>query len=675
LSLSLLAPASLALLALGILPVLAHLTRQRPTERVAFGAMLLIQRLVKRLRRRRTLKDRLLLLLRALAVLLLALAAAGPQLLTPGDIPEYGGSGRVVLVVDRSMSMRLIDGGASLLSRARGLASKRVSSLPPGTKVGLITYADEAEPLTTELIDDHERVSNLIARIEPSRGSSNLKDALLEARRMLEGEPGEVLLFTDEAGPTMVPSANEELARLVDAGSAVLPQVVHAEPPRNVAVVRATYGDGLEGGQVVVRLVNYGPDPLEVPCEVELPDGARIPVFVDLPPEGEAEARVTIPREALGGVGEVHCDDPDLPGDDRRYFHLPRVGASRVLVVDGDPGDTPTASEVYFLERALAPWGGVKSGVTPDVISPAGLSALDPDEHRVVFLANVSDPRPVGAHLRDFVRRGGALVISAGDNVTADRYNAALGPLLPSPLRKPRSLADRAEDPVPLRLPDLDLELFSPFSRAGRGGFTRIGAWRVLTFTPYTDGGDVRTLLSFEGGAPALVERTFGSGRVLVWTSSMDLAWSNLPLQATFMPLIQRMVETLGAGGSSRVGRVDALLGTQVRVPLEDIDGALEVRGPTGLVRSTVEGSSVVFSPEEPGGYEVALAGGPSVAWVAVNVDGAESDVRRSHSVAEAESELDPELFVRRTDLGSPALALGLLLALGSALLAVLGGP
>jgi hypothetical protein len=83
----------------------------------------------------------------------------------------------------------------------------------------------------------------------------------------------------------------------------------------------------------------------------------------------------------------------------------------------------------------------------------------------------------------------------------------------------------------------------------------------------------------------------------------------------------------------------------------------------------------VVFSPEEPGGYEVALAGGPSVAWVAVNVDGAESDVRRSHSVAEAESELDPELFVRRTDLGSPALALGLLLALGSALLAVLGGP
>ena len=83
---------------------------------------------------------------------------------------------------------------------------------------------------------------------------------------------------------------------------------------------------------VTIRVTNFGPDVVEVPCTVVLPDGAEIPIFVELPPEGEAEERITVPREAKGGVGRATCEDPDLPFDDSRYFHLPRVGASRVLV-------------------------------------------------------------------------------------------------------------------------------------------------------------------------------------------------------------------------------------------------------------------------------------------------------------------------------------------------------
>ena len=63
--LSFLAPAALALAAFVALPILAHMARQVPRERRAFGAMLLLDRVVKRLRRRRRLKDPLLLLLRA----------------------------------------------------------------------------------------------------------------------------------------------------------------------------------------------------------------------------------------------------------------------------------------------------------------------------------------------------------------------------------------------------------------------------------------------------------------------------------------------------------------------------------------------------------------------------------------------------------------------------------
>ncbi len=683
-SLGMAAPLALLLGAGLALPVLAHMARQIPRDRQAFGAMLLLQRVVKRLKRRRRVKDLPLLLLRLAALVALVLAATGLELTYPGGVPDYGGSGRVVLVVDRSMSMSAVAAtgidleeglkGGTLLHEAVQRAVGTLRGLPDTVQVGLVVYDDEAVRLTSELTTDRGRLEAALLGLTPSYGGSDLRSALLEARRLLEGEPGEVLLFSDEAGPDQVTSAQTEIAALVDQGSSVLPQKVSVDPPRNVALVAASYGDGLEGGQVRFRAMNYGPDPMELACEVTLPDGANIRVFADLPPMGEGEEGITIPTEARGGVGEVRCDDPDLPLDDARYFHLPRVGASRVLVVDGDPGDTPIRSEVYFLERALAPWGGTQSGLTLDVTPPAGLLDLDADEHRVVFLANVSDPRPYGPKLVDFVRRGGSVVISGGDNVTAERYNAALGAILPGRLRLPRAIASVDEEGVPLTLPDAQEELFSPFRRSGRQGFARVRAHTVLTFDDLVESDEVKVLMRWENGLPALVERKVGAGRVLVWTTSVDLGWSDLPLQAVFMPMMQRLVGVLGGDAGSRALRIDGVVGRRVEVPLPELNVEPVVLGPQGEEQpSRIEGSSLLFTPERPGPYEVQLSSGPTLAWAAVNTIPEESDVRPGASVEAVERELDPELLTQHVDLARPLWGLGLLAFVLQALISLRG--
>ena len=669
-SLSLGAPLALILGALVALPVLAHMARQVPRERKAFGAMLLLHRAVKRLKRRRRVKDPLLLLLRVLAVALIALAAAAPELSYPDGVPEFGGSGRVVVVLDRSMSMGSVQAGTTLLQRAREDAVSLVGELPDGVAVGLVVYDTDAVAVTSELTTDHARVAAALTATQPSYGVSNLRAGLLEARRLLGGEPGEVVLFSDEAGPGQVADARPELEALLSLGSSVVPRTVRAEPARNVAIVSARYGDGLEGGQVTVRLMNYGPDAIEVPCEVTLPDGASIPIFADLPPAGPAEERITIPTEAEGGVGSVSCEDPDLPADDARYFHLPRVGASRVLVVDGDPGDTPIRSEVYFLERALAPWGGLKSGVTIDVTTPVGLLDLEPERHRVVFLANVADPRPFGPRLTEFVRKGGSVVVTAGDSVTADRYNAALAGVLPARIRSSRSIADRDEEGVPADMPDLDAELFGPFRRGGRDGFRRVRTHTLLTLEPFDAADDVQVLLRWSNGMPALIERSLGSGRVLLWTSTLDLGWGNLPLQSVFMPLVQRMVGYLGGDAGAGAARIDAVVGQPVAVPLPDLAVEPKVLGPDGeAVRSRIDGQRLLFTPEAPGAYQLALESAPPLAWVAANVPAEESDVRAYDSVVAAEREIAPELLTRRIDLAGFAwvLALALVAAQGLA--------
>jgi len=660
--LSLFAPLALLLSVFALLPLVAHLARQTPRTRQPFGAMLLLERVVKRLRRRSRVKDPLLLLLRILALLALILALAGPQWTMPGGPAEYGATGQVVLVVDRSLSMSLQESGATLLQRAREEAADVVETLPEGVSLGLVVYDDEALRLTNALTADHQRVAAQIDAIQPSSGGSNLRGALLEARRLLGGEPGEILLFSDEAGPRMVAEATSEIERIVATGSAILSQRIHADPPRNVAVTQARYRDGIEGGQVILRVANFGPDPTEVGCEVTLPDGASIPIFVDLPPDGEAEERITIPRKAQGGVGEVRCDDPDLTLDDARYFHLPKIGASRVLVVDGDPGDTPTRSEIYFLERALAPWGGLRSGVSIDVTTPVGLLDLDPDVHRVVFLANVPDPRPFGPRLTEFVRGGGNLVLTGGDNVTTDRYNAALGSILPAPLRQSRALADRAEQGMPVALPDVRAPLFQPFRRGGRRGFTEIRSHTALTFEPFdASDDDVDVLLSYDNGLPALVERRIGSGRVVVWTSTVDLGWGNLPLQAVFMPLVQRLVSYLGGEAGTMQARFEGTVGQPVSITLPDLAIEPTVQGPDGPVRSRIQGAELTFTPDKAGAYRIEIESAPPLAWVAVNVDPAESDVRRTQSVESVERELSPELLTTQLDLSPWFLGLALL--------------
>jgi hypothetical protein len=657
--------------ALLVLPILAHLARQAPRVRRAFGAMLLIERVVKRLRRRRRVKDPVLLAMRLGALLALLLGLASPFLTVPGGTAEYGATGRVVLVVDRSLSMGLLDSGGTLLQRAREDAQGVLDDLPDGTLVGVISYADDAERLTASLTADRGRAGAQLASIAPSHGASALRAALVEARLLLGGEPGEVVLFTDEAGPRMVGEAETEIGRLVAAGSTVFPRISRGDPARNVAVTTASFGDGVEGGAVTFRAANFGPDALELPCEVTLPDGAKIPVFADVPPGGEAEERITIPREAAGGVGTVWCEDPDLPADDHRYFHLPRVGASRVLVVDGDPGDTPIRSEIYFLERALAPWGGVRTGVTIDVTTPVGLLELDPEVHRVVFLANVADPRPFGPRLTEFVRGGGNLVISGGDNVTADRYNAAFDAILPASIRKASAVAAPGELGIAVALPDQGAPMFAPFTRSGRSGFSRVRSHTVLTFDPFEDSESVSVLLRYDNGLPALVERTIGSGRVVVWTGTFDLGWGNLPLQAVFMPMVQRLVGYLGAEAGGRVTRLDGVVGFPVVVQLPGSSLEPQVLGPDGEpVRSRLDGSRLLFVPRTPGAYQVGLPDAPPSVWVAVNVDPDESDVRTYGSVAAVERALDPKLLTRNVELGRPLLGFGLVMLLGAAALA-----
>ena len=172
-----------------------------------------------------------------------------------------------------------------------------------------------------------------------------------------------------------------------------------------------------------------------------------------------------------------------------------------------------------------------------------------------------------------------------------------------------------------------------------------------MTLEAYEDNQDISTLLHYESGVPALVERKVGSGRVLVWTSSLDWDWSNFPLQAIFMPYMQRLVSYLGVRRGPQRDLRPVRWVTLFKYPPKP-QFRLEVVGPDGPIRSTLEGSKLLFTPLVPGAYEVTVPDAPPLAWVAVNVDTIESDVCRTDGLSELQLYVKPDLILRRFPLG-----------------------
>jgi hypothetical protein len=172
--------------------------------------------------------------------------------------------------------------------------------------------------------------------------------------------------------------------------------------------------------------------------------------------------------------------------------------------------------------------------------------------------------------------------------------------------------------------------IFEPFRAARTGDFSSARFYSYRSAVPVKG---AQTLARFDDGAPALVERRVGNGRVLMWTSSLDLAWNDLPVKSVFLPFVHRMATTLAAykdkpawltvGEVVEPARPAATPGAARAVPPR------LVLTPSGE-RVTLDGEGPdVLELGEQGFYEIRAQGrdaAPAVS-VASNLDLSESDL------------------------------------------------
>jgi hypothetical protein len=138
---------------------------------------------------------------------------------------------------------------------------------------------------------------------------------------------------------------------------------------------------------------------------------------------------------------------------------------------------------------------------------------------------------------------------------------------------------------------------------------------------------DDRVLVRLDDGTPLLLERPVGAGRVLLFTSSLDREWNDLPVQPVFVPFVAGLANHLlgGAGFTS-----EADLGSTLAVRAMGLAGG-QIFDPRGEKALALGGSEDVLL-DQVGFYEV--VGGGNTEIVAVNFDPRESDLTQLDAAA-----------------------------------------
>jgi hypothetical protein len=301
---------------------------------------------------------------------------------------------------------------------------------------------------------------------------------------------------------------------------------------------------------------------------------------------------------------------------------VPVRDAVRALLAGDGKGD-------LFLKQALSPDGlSKRSPVAIEPAHPVELETRDLSQIDLVILSNVRSLAAASwQRLREFVRGGGGLLVFGGEEVDPSGYTpAASQGVLPLSVQGRKSERDKSS----LEIMDPAHAVFAPFS-GGMNGDLSIRAFRTwLVMEPLPDP-DARVLARFKGSSPAIVEREIGSGRVLVFASSADPSWNDLPSYgAPYVPLMHLLVRhAIGRTGAP----VSAVVGEALSVPLPRRHGArARVAWPGGKAEDYLlepEQRELPIERAQRQGHVVVSFDAAPVAGFAVNVDPRESKRER----------------------------------------------
>jgi hypothetical protein len=664
------------------LPLLIHLINMRRHQRVQWAAMDFLLESQKRNKKWILLRQILLLMLRTSAVALIVCMLAGPVLMSQwGSLLGSGLTHHIVLLDDTySMADRWNNTSAwreaksavdEVLDQATTQPGHQKLTLLRFSQVPRLSAGQEVEFADRELNrQTADEVNSRLEKIDVSEmaiAPAEVFQAVLALPDSGDGESKVVYVISDFRKRDWAANAQakQHLTQLREKVADLhLIQCVEESRP-NLAITKLEPESGIRAAGVetwmLLSVANYG-DELAVAVPVSiLQDEEKLPAveFDEIAPGEEVTRRFRVAFPSSG----AHELQAQLPGDavatdNHRYFACDVPNSFPLLLVDG----SPAGDDGFYLRTALSPGGSNKPGWSPRVEPVSFLRNHEELKNfAAIFLLDVSrlDEAEVSA-LEEYVKQGGGLAIFLGPESQRTFYNEALyrdgTGLMPVDLDIPTQLmSDLEENTADVVVTDHPVFRIFSGQRNSFLSVAQVNFYFAIQPTTAEPDPDVRVVARLQNGAPFVVEKKFGAGRVVVQLCKLSPkatslgVWSNWSLNPVFPVVANELAGYLTA--TQRKADAEEV-GNELRFDLAEAEYEPEIQ-----VHSPASDTLISLTPQTADGQYVVDAGRGDVSgiwrfglqprqkaapsrYIAVNVANGEGDLHHLDG-SSLERELD----------------------------------
>jgi hypothetical protein len=524
-------PLYLFALAAVAVPILIHIFSRRRVPEVPFSTIRFLSGSDRRSMMRINMRRLLLLLLRVLAVALIALAFARP--VVRGSLAALfptGGSRAACILLDRSFSMGVEGNEGVAFDRAVARVGAIVDNLERGDEVSLVLFDTKSEIVYNGELE-RQAVRDALRNARLSWAGTDLRGAAAFGERLLAASRREVreLYIVSDFQKTGMGRAGAALP----VRAFLLP--VQSNVEANVSVERVVAPSvALHEGETAelgIVLRNRSRTlAAKFPLEVSLGGRRVMEKEIEIPPDDYRTERAAFPVERAGWVdGVVKKRSDRLPADDTRYFALDVRRRTRVLLIADEGG--------FYLEQALGP-GGAEGDIAVVKRGWRAFTSADLDTADVVVLGPGRGPAAGDVEIVDrFVKRGGKAIV-----FLVPELEEAAARLSRHTLRI--EFADMPQGFFRLSKPAPAPGFLAPFDERDLEALARL-RFRSAALVRGVPLDEVK--LSFERGGPFVWDERRGGGTVVFVAADPRPEAGELVLSPYFLPLVQQLVLAAGA--------------------------------------------------------------------------------------------------------------------------------
>jgi len=513
------------------IPILIHMIRRAPRVRFQFSTLRFLSPSPEVMVNKNRVQHWLLMLLRMLIILLISLAFSRPFIKEVKTIAVTEPRACVMFLVDISASMQRREVAEKLQRKL----IERISAVKKSDYISVMLYASHVHELISfkkwKKWPKEHRLKYLekeIKNITIKWGKSDVANALTQASEIVErfmdqensssadielftdGQKGEGLekLYRNPWNKNINVIVNKIEASQKNAGL----KLIGLKEDKSELKIRLIWNELSDKQTLLVKLTSEGDNYYEKKIT-----NTKENQFLEIPlialPDSATSFEVLLEGDGEDYDNTLYCVVPKKErrsilylGDDKEksksnYFYLN-------LFFEGDEFSELLCDELEMLRKKE--------------IKPAFVVVNRP------FFQNEIDP------IREYLNEGGTVVFMLQD-VAMEK---SLSKLINEKIKVTQAQAD---DYLLWGQIDDTHWLFEPFFESKFKDFSSIFFWKYRK-VEWEIQSKLKPIATFDNGDPALLSATFGTGELLLFTSSWSAADSQLAINSKFVPLINAIL-------------------------------------------------------------------------------------------------------------------------------------